>query len=927
MIDSGARGDHHRLAVHEVVLLLETDERAGLSRQEARHRHERFGPNVLPRLVRRGPIRRFLAQFHHPLIYILLIAAGLTALLGHAVDASVIGGVVLVNAAIGFVQESRAEHALEALVAMVRTEATVIRDNERMLIHSSEVVPGDLAVLGAGDKVPADLRLVGAHELRIDESALTGESVPATKTPLELPLETALADRENMAYSGTLVIAGQGRGIAVGTGSDTEIGHIHRLVGAATGVDTPLTRKIAHFSRVLTFVILGLAALSIIVGLARGEAWGDMVNAAVALAVGAIPEGLPAAVTITLAIGVGRMARRHAIVRKLPAVETLGSTTVICTDKTGTLTENQMTVQTVVAGGASFTVTGTGYAPAGGFRRHDEAVDVDEHAALRECLLAGALCNDARVVESPDGWDVVGDPTEGALIVAARKAGIDPDAAAELAPRVDTVPFDSRNQYMATIHRTDANANGVIYVKGAAEKVLELCNAQLDDTGTSGPLDAAAALRDTEMLAARALRVLAFARAPAGTIAALRDGPSGGTGFTLIGLQAMADPPRPEAVAAVNACRDAGIEVKMITGDHSGTAAAIGERIGLIHADDGTRPPVLTGAEIAACPPDELPDLIERTAVFARVSPEQKLRLVEALQRRHHIVAMTGDGVNDAPALKQADIGIAMGRAGTEVAKETADMILADDNFASIEAAVEEGRGVFDNLTKFIVWTLPTNMAEGLVILVAILAGSALPILPVQILWINMTTAVALGLTLAFEPKEVGIMQRRPRDPDRPLLTLALVGRILLVSGFLVVAAFSLFHWEQQRGAPIAEARTVAVNCFVMVELTYLFNCRSLDRSFLAVGIFTNRVLLTGVLTTIGLQVAFTYAPFMQALFHSTSIEAAAWIRIAVVAVLGSMLIEAEKAVRRNRRRRAVEHTGGDAAHRRSSRRGRCERG
>jgi magnesium-transporting ATPase (P-type) len=908
MIDAIARGDHHQLAVHEVVLLLETDASEGLSRQEARNRRERFGPNVLPRLERRGPIRRFLAQFHHPLIYILLVAAGLTALLGHAVDASVIAGVVLVNAAIGFIQESRAEHALEALVAMVRTEATVIRDNERMIVHSSEVVPGDLAVLGAGDKVPADLRLVGALELRIDESALTGESVPAVKTPLELPLETALAERENMAYSGTLVVAGQGQGIAVGTGADTEIGHIHRLVGAATGVDTPLTRKITHFSRILTFVILGLAALSFMVGLARGEAWGDMVNAAVALAVGAIPEGLPAAVTITLAIGVSRMARRHAIVRKLPAVETLGSTTVICTDKTGTLTENQMTVQVIVAGGESFAVTGTGYAPAGEFRKHDEAITVDEHAALRECLLAGVLCNDARVVESTDGWDVVGDPTEGALIVAARKGGIDPDIAVRFAPRVDTIPFESENQYMATIHRTTANPR-VIYVKGAAEKVLALCNTRLDEDGAVSPLDARAVLRETEMLAARALRVLAFARASAeGTFDGLRDGLAGGAGFTLIGLQAMADPPRPEAIAAVKACRDAGIEVKMITGDHAGTAAAIGARIGLNDTADGTRPPVLTGAEITACPPDELPDVIDRTTVFARVSPEQKLRLVEGLQRRRHIVAMTGDGVNDAPALKQADIGIAMGRAGTEVAKETADMILTDDNFASIEAAVEEGRGVFDNLTKFIVWTLPTNMGEGLVILAAILAGSALPILPVQILWINMTTAVSLGLTLAFEPKEVGIMQRRPRDPDRPLLTLELVVRILLVSAFLVIAAFTLFHWEQHRGAPIAEARTVAVNCFVMVELTYLFNCRSLDRSFLSVGIFTNRVLLAGVLTTIGLQIAFTYAPFMQSLFHSTALDGPAWIRIAVVAIAGYTLIEAEKAVRRNHRRRAIDH-------------------
>jgi cation-transporting ATPase F len=901
MQNSGNARPAHHLPVHEVLLLLETDASRGLTEAEVRDRLARFGLNVLPPVRRHGPLVRFFLQFHHSLIYILLVAGAITAALGEWPDASVIFGVVLVNAVIGFIQESRAERALEALVTMLKTEATVLRDGEKLRIPSAEVVPGDVVLLESGDKVPADLRLTTVRELHVDESALTGESVPVAKADGELPLDTILADQRNMAFSGTLVTYGRGIGVVVATGATTELGRIHQLVGGATEIQTPLTKKIAYFSKLLTVVILGLAAFTFGVGLWRGEPAVEMFMAAVALAVGAIPEGLPAAVTITLAIGVSRMARRHAIIRKLPAVETLGSTTVICTDKTGTLTENQMTVQVVLASGQRFDVTGTGYDPHGAIQLNGRSVRVDEVAHLSECLRAGALCNDAQLVLRDGRWEIVGDPTEAALLVSARKAGIDAQLLHAEHPRSDAIPFESQHQYMATLHRV--NRTGVTtYVKGALEKVLSLCTTELAADGGERALDAQAILAAADTLAGRGLRLLAFARGslPADVSTLDRDALSG---LTFVGLQAMIDPPRPEAIAAVRACHDAGIAVKMITGDHAATAQAIAQQIGLDAAGaPAERPVVMTGRALADCPQEQLPDAAERTTVFARVSPEQKLRLVEALQTRGHIVAMTGDGVNDAPALKQADIGVAMGRSGTEVAKEAAAMVLTDDNFASIEAAVEEGRGVFDNLTKFIVWTLPTNMGEGLVLLVAITAGVALPILPVQILWINMTTAVALGLMLAFEPKEPGIMQRRPRDPRRPLLTGELVGRIVLVSTILLAGASSLFVWELRHGATAPVARTVAVNVFVMVELLYLFNCRSLDRSMFQLGVFTNPWVTWGVLTMIGLQLLQTYVPFMNRMFHTAPISLEAWARIVAVGLVGYAVVGSEKWIRRRLR-------------------------
>ncbi len=899
---------HHGLPAHEVVLLLRTDPHRGLASDDVTERSARFGPNSLPARKGAGLLTRILGQFHHPLIYVLLAAGAITAGLGEYVDSAVIFGVVLINALVGFIQESKAEAALEGLRSMIRTLARVVRDGQERTVPSDDLVPGDLVLLDAGDKVPADLRLTQLTELRVNESALTGESVPVTKDEAVVPDAAPVADRRNMAYSGTLVTTGHGAGIVVATGAETELGEIHRLVGAAETLATPLTRKLAEFSKILTIGILALAAATFGVGLLRGEGAVEMFTAATALAVGAIPEGLPAAVTITLAIGVARMARRRAVIRRLPAVETLGSTTVICSDKTGTLTENQMTVRVAWTPGGRYQVTGSGYAPDGALLDTSDAeVCLDSDQALRWSVLAGAACNDAALTGEDGRWNVVGDPTEGAMLVLAAKAGLGAGHVAEMVPRISTIPFSSERRYMATLHsdNTAGNPAGqVVLAKGAVERIVELCDRQLAADGTLRPMDRDAVLRTADDLASRGLRVLATALRRAEPNEAGLDCfgedhlPAS---MVLTGLQAMLDPPRAAATAAVAACHAAGIAVKMITGDHAETAAAIARQVGLLGQSEHEPGVVLTGTELAALPGDQFPAAVERAAVFARVSPEQKLRLVEALQARGHVVAMTGDGVNDAPALRQAGIGVAMGRSGTEVAKDAADMVLTDDDFATIEAAVEEGRGVFDNLTKFITWTLPTNIGEGLVILAAIAAGSALPILPTQILWINMTTAVALGLMLAFEPKEAGIMTRPPRDPDQPLLTRALLRRILLVSTLLVAGSWWLFEWERGNGASLAEARTAALNLFVAVEAFYLFSCRSLTRSAWRIGLFSNRWVILGVVTQAIGQLAITYLPAMNTVFGTAPIGADVWLRILALALAASLVVAADKRLRRAR--------------------------
>jgi cation-transporting P-type ATPase F len=863
----------HAAPVAEVLARLSADAGSGWTTPQAAERNVHFGLNVLPTGRGTSALGRFFRQFRDPLVYVLLASAAVTLSLGQLVDSGVILGVVLLNAVIGLLQESRAEQALAALATMVATEVTVLRDGVPTRIRAEKLTTGDVVLLAAGDKIAADCLLMSARTLQVDESALTGEAAPVTKEPVVLPVETVLADRRNSVHAGTVVTRGEGTAVVVAIGADTELGVINRLMGATGVPTTPLTRKLAGFSRRLSLAIVALAVLLFVIGLLRGYGTGEMFTAAVTMAVGAIPEGLPAAVSIVLAIGVVRMAKRNAIVRRLPSVETLGGTTVICTDKTGTLTANRMTVTTVLTAGHG---------------------DPSSGPALRECLLSGVLCNDAEPHGADEGSPAIGDPTETALLVSAAAHGIDVDVERAANPRVDALPFESGRNLMATVHRRP-DGSLVGYLKGAPEKVLSLCADQLADDGGVEPFTEHRQREVADTLARRGLRVLAFATFTPREDEAFPGGATPGE-LTLLGLQAMHDPPRPAAVAAVAACRKAGIEVKMITGDHGETARAIARDFALTDGE----PTVLTGTEIATTDDDSLAGI----SVFARVSPEQKLRLVTLLQSRGHVVAMTGDGVNDAPALRKADVGVAMGRGGTEVAKEAADMVLADDDFTTIEAAVEEGRAVFDNIRKFMAWTLPTNIAEGLVILVAIVLGAQLPMLPVQVLWINMTTAVFLGLPLAFEPKEPGIMARRPRPPGQTLMTADLMRRIALVSVVLVAGSFAVFEWQLRTGATVTEARSVTITVFVFAQIAYLISCRSLDR-FLPSG--RNPWLLSGIAIMIALQLSIVYVPLMNHLFHTAPVPASVWPWILALAALTYVVAEADKLLWRRKSARWTE--------------------
>lgn len=877
--------DWHALPPADALAHHGVEVQHGLSDAEAERRLRQHGPNRPPEQPGRSAWARLTDQLLAPLVLVLIAAGSVTAFLGEWVDAGVILGVVVVNALIGFLQEGKAAAALAALAKSVATEVTVLRGGRKRRMDAVHLVPGDIVHLAAGDKVPADLRLLSGKELRTVEAALTGESLPVDKLHAPLPADTPLADRRNMAYAGTAVVGGSGVGLVVATGAGTETGRISGLIAAAPDLATPLTRKMAAFAQWLLWAILALAALTFAIGILRGETAFDMFIAAVALAVGAIPEGLPAAITITLAIGVTRMAKRRAIVRQLPAVEALGSTTVICSDKTGTLTENAMTVRALWADGQLYEITGHGYAPEGELRLAGEKPGAGEAAGpVRETLLAGLLCNDASLHREHGEWCISGDPTEAALIVAAKKAGLDEATVEALCPRLDELPFDSARQTMATLHAVGGER--IIYCKGALEKLLPACTELAE--ADRGAIAAAAS-----ELARQGMRVLALGRRITDSDSLAAEDIA--TGLEFLGLVGMIDPPRPRAVAAVKTCHRAGIRVKMITGDHADTALAIARQLNIVQ--DGGR--ALTGRELARLDAAALAAAVRDTDVFARIEPEQKLRLVQALQANGEIVAMTGDGVNDAPALKTADIGIAMGLGGTEVAKEAAAMVLTDDNFATIEAAVEEGRGIFDNLVKFITWTLPTNFGEGLVILAAIVAGVTLPITPLQILWINMTTAVLLGLPLAFEPVEGNVMRRPPRPPAAPILDRVLIERIVLLGVLMLASSFGLFLLALERGQSLAEARSIAVNVFVTIELAFLFNCRSLTRPLWRVAPFSNPWVWGGAGAMLLLQLIFTYTPLFHQLFGTAAIGLAAWGEIAAVGLAALLIMEGEKALRR----------------------------
>lgn len=874
----------------EFVLETCTGSADGLTREEAEKRLASHGENRLPAIKRTSPFVRFLNQFNNLLIYVLLIAAVVTILLQHWVDSGVIIGVVVINGLIGFIQEGKAERALDAIRNMLSHEATVMRCGEQITVSTEQLVPGDIVLLCSGDKVPADLRLLHVHNLGIDEATLTGESVPVNKTVEPVTENTALADRKCMAYSGTLVTGGRAEGIVIATGPKTEIGRINAMLRDVSTITTPLLRQIDQFGRWLTMGILVLAVCNFLFGvLIRNYSFTEMFLAGVGLAVAAIPEGLPAIITITLAIGVQRMAKRNAIIRRLPAVETLGSVTVICSDKTGTLTKNEMTVQQVVTADRDFRVTGVGYNPHGTVTLDGEVVQPKDYPILKEIARAAVSCNDASLHYEHNRTTVMGDPTEGALLTLAFKAGVDPKLQLQEFPRTDLIPFESEHKFMATLHHDHAG-HGFIYCKGAPERILGMCNAQRR-SGQDQILDVAYWHQCTEEMASQGQRLLAVAfKSAAAEQQELRFTDVEG-GLSLLGIVGLSDPPREEATIAVKACHSAGIRVKMITGDHIATARAIARAM-----DIGIGRGALTGADLASMDEEMLNKRIPDIDIFARTTPEQKLHLVQALQANGEVVAMTGDGVNDAPALKRADVGAAMGRKGTEVAKEASEMVLADDNFASISHAVEEGRTVYDNIKKSILFILPTNGGEALAIMAATAMGLMLPITPVQILWVNMITAVTLALSLAFEPSEHEVMSRPPRNSREPILSAFLIWRLAFVSLILVSGTFGLFLWSQSLGLPIEEARTVAVNTLVMFEAFYLFNSRYILASVFSLSGFTgNRYVPIAVVLVIFFQMLYTYAPPMQLLFGSTALSLHQWVLILLVSSSVLFLVEAEK--------------------------------
>jgi magnesium-transporting ATPase (P-type) len=861
----------------------------GLASEEALRRLDHFGPNSLPEQPREGLLKRFFKHFHDILIYILLVAAVLTALFGHWIDTAVILAVVLVNATIGFIQEGKAEAALDGLRNMLSSQADVRRDGRWKEIPAQGLVPGDIVRLRSGGRVPADVRLMEVNNLRIEESALTGESVPSDKDCEAAEPEAGVGDRHGMAFSGTLVAAGRGLGVVTATGANTELGQINRMIAEVQTLQTPLTRQMTTFSKILSVVIVGLAALMMVIGWTlHAFATDELFLAAIGFAVAAIPEGLPAILTITLALGVQRMARRNAITRRLDAVETLGSVSVICSDKTGTLTRNEMTARHVVTAAHRFDVSGIGYAPEGELTLEQQPVVLAEHPDLLALIEVMGVANDSHIDQEHGQWVVRGEPTEGALLTLAHKARFE----AKDHTRLGVVPFESDNKFMASLNDCPGGCRRIL-MKGAPDRLLDRCSHQLDASGQVQPLDHDYWTAQLDALSSKGLRVLAaaFQDAPEQLQLDIADLQAG---LTFAGLVGIIDPPRAEAIEAIRVCHQAGIRVKMITGDHAGTALAIGREMGI---GQGEELRAITGQEIEQASDDELRQLAQDCDVFARTSPEHKLRLVTALQAGDQVVAMTGDGVNDAPALKRANVGIAMGIKGTEATKEAADIVLADDNFQSIALAVEEGRTIYDNLRKAILFILPTNGAQGLVILAAVLFGMVLPLTPVQILWVNMVVAVTLALALAFEPSEPGLMQRPPRRPDAPIISRTFLWRIGLVSLLIGGATIAVFQHQLASGASLELARSVAVNTLVIAQAFYLFNSRFLHATSLNLMLLvSNRKAWIAIAALALFQLGFIYLPFMNHWFGTVPLAPAQWLTPLTIGFAVFIIIEVEKA-------------------------------
>lgn len=868
-----SQSDWHSYDASHVLQQLNTQIN-GLTTEEANRRLKIVGLNALKPPKRHSLAMRFLAQFNHVLIYVLIGAAFATAMLKHWIDMSVILGVILINAIIGVIQEGKAERALEAIRHMLSLKATVMRNGHRVTVPAETLVPGDIVLLKSGDKIPADLRLVSSKNLQIQEAILTGESMPVEKSISPISSAAQLGDRICMAYSGTMVTYGKGIGVVVATGKSTEMGRIGALLAELPTITTPLLQQMNVFSRWLTIAILVVAGFTFLFGtFFRHYGMNTMFMAAVGLAVAAIPEGLPAIITITLAIGVTRMAERNAIIRRLPAVETLGSVTVICTDKTGTLTLNELTVQDIITTEHCFNITGVGLNDVGEFRLDTVVIDPDKNAVLTQAINAATLCNDAELTKMNGEWHLHGNPVDGALLSLGLKAKKDLHFQKQLYPLTDLIPFESEHKFMATLHH-DHQGNGFLYVKGAPEHILAMCSSQFSH-GKMMPLDKNYWHEKIELLATQGRRVLGIAMKL--TSVEHRELQFGDVenGLTMLALFGLLDPPRKEAIDAVSECRTAGIRVKMITGDYAATAKAIAKQLKLENCER-----VLNGHEIDALSVIELAAVVNEIDIYARTSPEHKLKLVEALQSNQHIVAMTGDGVNDAPALKRANVGIAMGKKGTEAAKETAEIVLADDNFASIVAAIKEGRTVYDNLRKTILYVLPTNGGEILAVMTAILLGWTLPITPVQILWINMITAVTLSLSLAFEPAEK---------------------KVVIVSILMLMGGFGLFLWALESQFNIDIARTIAVNTLVIGEVAYLFNSRKILTSAINWDeLFGNKSIYIAVIAVLIFQLLFTYLPWMQTLFGSSSINFIPWLYSTLFGIGLFLLVEIEKALLRS---------------------------
>ncbi len=886
----------HASQADDVLAALATSEK-GLDEQTVGERRAQFGENTLPAAPPKPAWKRFAQQFHNVLIYVLLASGVVSALLQHYVDAGVILAVVLVNAIVGFVQEGKAEDALRAIMSMTKSFCMVVRNGELESIESRELVPGDVVMLQAGDRVPADVRLFYAKDFRCDESALTGEAQPVGKHVNALAANAPLAERKNMAFMGTMVTYGLARGVVTATGVKTQIGEISELVGKVELIQTPLQQQLARFAHQLTIGILAVAALTIILGMViYSYGLNEMFQAAIGIAVSAIPEGLPAIVTIALALGVQRMAKQQSLVRRLPSVEVLGSVDVICSDKTGTLTANAMTAREVFTPSGHYKISGEGYKPQGAIEQVErgERVLIDHDSSFTQASVIAMLCNDANLEHENNDWKLHGDPTEGALLVLGLKHGLTMAELNHYWPRVDILPFESEKRYMATLHHND-DGQIKLMVKGAPERLLQYAANQLTEQGVE-PLNTAAWLGAVEDFAKRGMRVMALAMKDYETRPDAVGHKDVEAGLTLVALVGISDPPRPEAISSIRMCHEAGIRVKMITGDSPVTAAAIGKELGL------NTQQVMTGQDIDALSAEQLAECVERTDIFARTSPANKLQLVDALQRNKHVVAMTGDGVNDAPALKKANIGVAMGEKGTDAAKEAADFVLTNDNFSTIAKAVKEGRTVYDNIVKSIIFILPTNLAEALVIFIAIMLGKMLPITPAQILWVNMITAVTLALALAFERSEANIMQRPPRPYGQGLFSASLLMRMVLVGGMGAIVVFALFYQYRSAGASLEYARTIAVNALVMVEVFYLLNCRFLTESIFTRQFFHGaQPMAIAVFSVILLQLGFSYWPSSQQVFGLASIQPQDWFNIVLYALPVLLIVEADKWVQRKR--------------------------